>query len=121
VATPTFLRSYVRRCEPEDLASLNTVIAGAAQLPRELADAFENKFGVRPNEGYGTTELSPVVSTNIPACRIAGDVKQGNCEGSVGQPLPGLTAKIVDLDTGEDLEPDQSGMLLIKGPNVMQG
>jgi acyl-[acyl-carrier-protein]-phospholipid O-acyltransferase/long-chain-fatty-acid--[acyl-carrier-protein] ligase len=121
VATPTFLRSYLRRCEPEDLASLNTVIAGAEKLSRELADAFENKFGVRPSEGYGTTELSPVVSTNVPACRIAGPIKQGTCEGSVGQPLPGLAAKVVDLETGEDLESNKSGMLLITGPNVMQG
>lgn len=121
VATPTFLRSYLRRCEPEDFAKLDTVIAGAEKLPRELADAFENKFGVRPSEGYGTTELSPVVSVNVPVSRLANAVKQGIQEGSVGQTLPGVLAKVVDLDTGEDLEPGQSGMLLITGPNVMQG
>jgi acyl-[acyl-carrier-protein]-phospholipid O-acyltransferase/long-chain-fatty-acid--[acyl-carrier-protein] ligase len=121
VATPTFLRSYVRRCEPEDFAKLDTVIAGAEKLSRDLADAFENKFGVRPSEGYGTTELSPVVSVNMPASRMADGIEQGAREGSVGQPLPGVVAKIVDLDTGEDLEPGKPGMLLITGPNVMQG
>jgi len=121
VATPTFLRSYLRRCESEDFATLDTVIAGAEKLPRELADAFERKFGVRPSEGYGTTELAPVVSVNVPASRATGSVLQGAREGSVGQTLPGVLAKVVDLDTGEELEPGQAGMLLITGPNVMQG
>jgi acyl-[acyl-carrier-protein]-phospholipid O-acyltransferase / long-chain-fatty-acid--[acyl-carrier-protein] ligase len=39
----------------------------------------------------------------------------------VGRTIPGVSAKIVDLDTGEDLGPNRSGMLLIAGPNVMQG
>ena len=42
-------------------------------------------------------------------------------EGTVGRPLPGISAKVVHLQTGEDLGPDQSGMLMVKGPNVMQG
>jgi acyl-[acyl-carrier-protein]-phospholipid O-acyltransferase/long-chain-fatty-acid--[acyl-carrier-protein] ligase len=121
VGTPTFLRSYLRRCEPEEFATLNAVISGAEKLPPELSDAFERKFGIRPSEGYGTTELSPVVSCNIPPRRVAGPCKQGAREGTVGQPLPGLAAKVVHLDTGEDLGPNEPGMLLIKGPNVMQG
>jgi acyl-[acyl-carrier-protein]-phospholipid O-acyltransferase/long-chain-fatty-acid--[acyl-carrier-protein] ligase len=87
----------------------------------DVADAFEAKFGVRPVEGYGTTELSPVVSTNIPESRIMSEFQQGNRIGSVGQPMPGISAKIVDLETGENLGTDKSGMLLIKGPNVMTG
>jgi acyl-[acyl-carrier-protein]-phospholipid O-acyltransferase/long-chain-fatty-acid--[acyl-carrier-protein] ligase len=121
LATPTFLRSYVRRCDFNDFASLDVVITGAEKLPRDVADAFEKKFGIRPVEGYGTTELSPVVSTNIPDSRIVSDFQQGNRIGSVGQPMPGISAKIVDLETGENLRTDKSGMLLIKGPNVMKG
>ncbi len=121
VATPTFVRSYLRRCEPEDFAALDVVFTGAERLPAELSEAFERKFGVRPVEGYGTTELSPVVSGNIPPSRAAGDRYEGVKEGTVGRPLPGISAKIVDLDTGEDLGPGRSGMLLITGPNVMKG
>ncbi|MHB8900726.1 MAG: AMP-binding protein, partial [Thermoguttaceae bacterium] len=121
LSTPTFLRSYTRRCEDADFASLEVVITGAEKLPRDVADAFEAKFGMRPVEGYGTTELSPVVSTNIPASRIMSDYQQGNRIGSVGQPMPGISAKIVDPETGENLGTDKSGMLLIKGPNVMKG
>lgn len=121
VGTPTFLRSYLRRCEPEDFASLDTVIAGAEALPRELADAFERKFGVRPVEGYGATELAPVVSVNIPPHRAVDPQAPPIQEGTVGVPLVGIRAKVVDLETGESLGPGQSGMLMIAGPNVMKG
>ena len=121
LSSPTFLRTYTRRCDPEDFSSLDIVITGAEKLPIDVADAFEAKFGIRPVEGYGTTELSPVVSTNIPDSRIVSDYQQGNRIGSVGQPMPGISAKIVDLETGATLGTDKSGMLLIKGPNVMKG
>ena len=121
IATPTFLRSYLRRCAVEDFAKLEVVVTGAEKLPAELAEAFEKKFGVRPVEGYGTTELSPVVSLNTPPERALGSSQISCKEGTVGQPLPGVSAKVVDLDTGEDLGIDKSGMLLIKGHNVMKG
>jgi acyl-[acyl-carrier-protein]-phospholipid O-acyltransferase/long-chain-fatty-acid--[acyl-carrier-protein] ligase len=121
VATPTFLRSYLRRCDVGDFASMEMIITGAEKLPKELADAFEARFGVRPYEGYGTTELSPVVSTNVPPQRMTDGFQPGFKEGTVGRPLPGISAKVVHLQTGEDLGPDQSGMLMVKGPNVMQG
>ncbi len=121
LSTPTFLRSYTRRCDVADFASLEVLITGAEKLPMDVADAFEAKFGIRPVEGYGTTELAPVVSTNIPASRIASEFQQGNRIGSVGQPMPGISAKIVDPETGATLGTDKSGMLLIRGPNVMKG
>ncbi len=121
IATATFLRMYLRRCTAEDFHALDVVIAGAEKLPRELMAAFEKKFDVRPVEGYGTTELSPVVSCNLPADRTKSGRTDQLREGSVGRPLPGIAAKIVDPETGEDLGVDKSGMLLIKGPNVMQG
>lgn len=120
LATPTFLRSYMRRCEKEDFATLDIVVAGAEKLPVEMCDEFEKKFGVRPVEGYGTTELSPLVSVNVPPSRSQSgetDLK----EGSVGRPVPGVAAKTVDPDTLEDLPPGSPGILLIKGPNVMKG
>jgi acyl-[acyl-carrier-protein]-phospholipid O-acyltransferase/long-chain-fatty-acid--[acyl-carrier-protein] ligase len=121
LATPTFLRLYLLRCQKEDFASLNVVVAGAERLPSSLCDAFEEKFGVRPVEGYGATELSPLVSVNIPPSRSI-DNFQADCkEGTVGRPVPGVSAKVTHLDTGEVLGVDQPGMLWIKGPNVMKG
>lgn len=119
LATPTFLRSYLKRCEPVDFASLNVVVAGAEKLPRELTEAFDQKFHVRPVEGYGTTELSPLVSVNIPPSRA---VEPGGLrEGSVGRPVPEVSAKIVSLDDGRTLGANEPGMLMITGPNVMKG
>lgn len=121
IATPTFLRSYLRRCEPDEFAKLEVVVVGAEKMPIELAEAFEQRFGVRPIEGYGATELSPVVSANIPPKRARPDQPQGLREGTVGRPLPGVKAKVVDLDTNTELEPGRSGMLLVGGSGVMQG
>jgi len=121
VATPTFLRSYLKRCSAEDFATVNTIIAGAEKLPVELIDAFEAKFGVRPFEGYGTTELSPVVAANVPPTRSPNGSSEGLREGTVGRCIPGVAAKVVDPDTGEDLGTGRSGMLLVTGTNVMQG
>lgn len=121
LATPTFLRSFIRRIDKQDFESLDTVVTGAEKLPKDVSDAFEEKFGVRPSEGYGTTELSPVVSCNIPACRVAQAGRLVSREGSIGKTFPGISAKIVDLDTGEELGTEEPGMLLVTGPNVMQG
>jgi len=121
LATPTFLRSYLRRCEKEDFAALDVVVAGAEKLPSELSDAFEKQFGVRPVEGYGCTELSPLVSVNVPPSRAPQMDQPVAREGTVGRPVPGVAAKITNLDTGAELGAEKSGMLWIKGPNVMLG
>ncbi len=121
LATPTFLRGYLRRCQPAQFAHIDTVVTGAERLPPDLADAFEEKFGVRPVEGYGATELSPLVSLNIPPSRAVGDPAEGIRPGSVGRPIPNVMAKIVDPETGQQIHQPRPGMLWIKGPNVMQG
>ncbi len=120
-AAPMFLRTYLRRCDAEDFASLDVVAVGAEKLPRELSDAFERKFGVRPVEGYGTTEMSPMVAANIPPERAVGGSEASRKEGTVGRPVPGVRAKVVDPETGADLGPGQRGVLCVTGPNLMKG
>jgi acyl-[acyl-carrier-protein]-phospholipid O-acyltransferase/long-chain-fatty-acid--[acyl-carrier-protein] ligase len=121
VSTPTFLRSYIRRCAPEEFATLEMVVTGAEKLPADVLESFEERFGIRPSEGYGTTELSPIVSVNVPPNRAVGGNTKLERAGSVGLPIPGVRAKIVDHETGEDLPTGEAGTLLIKGPNVMMG
>lgn len=121
LSTPTFLRSYIRRCTPEEFASMELVVTGAEKLPAEVLEAFEERFGVRPMEGYGTTELSPVASVNVPPNRASGNDATLNRAGTAGKPLPEVSAKVVDHETGQDLDVGETGMLLIKGPNVMLG
>lgn len=121
VATPTFLNAYARRCAPEDFGSLRYVIAGAEKLPDRIATAFEEQFGIRPLEGYGCTECSPVVAVNTTGHRAAGFRQSGAKRGSIGMPLPGMTVNIVNPETNEPVPAGESGLLHVRGPNVMQG
>src|SRR5262249_47540006 len=98
-ATPTFLNLYRRRCAPAQFGSLRLVIAGAEKLPSSTLESFEETFGVRPLEGYGLTECSPVVAVNAPDFRAAGFFQPGTRRGSVGHPLPGVSVRIVDPAT----------------------
>jgi len=97
------------------------IVTGAEKLPDRLALAFEDQFGIRPMEGYGTTECSPVISTSVPDFRAPGFYQPGSRRGSVGQPVPGVALRIVDPDTRAPLPFGEPGMLLVKGPNVMRG
>ena len=121
ISTPTFLRSLIQRCEPEDFACVDVAVAGAEKLPASLVDAFEEKFGARPVEGYGATELAPLVSVNIPESRAHSEFQVMQREGSVGRPVPGVSARTTHPETGEALGADEVGMLWIAGPNVMNG
>ena len=120
-ATPTFLKTYLKRCEKEQMKSLDLAIVGAEKLPHSLGEAFEEKFGVYPTEGFGATELSPLAIANVPAHRCKSDTQAGTKLGTVGRAIPNVIAKVVDVDTGEDLGADTQGLLKIKGPNVMLG
>ena len=86
-----------------------------------MALAFEDTFGIRPMEGYGLTECSPVVAVNTFDWREPGFFQPGSRRGYVGQPLPGVSVRIVSSETNEPLGPDTPGLVLVKGPNVMQG
>jgi len=124
VTTPTFLRGYLKRAEPKQFATIKLLVTGAEKLPKDLAEAFEEKFGQHVLQGYGLTEASPVVSTNLPdpAPNRPGDTIQPSSRpGSVGKLLPGQAAQIRDPETGELLPPSQLGMLWLKGPNIFEG
>ena len=121
LATPTFLQGYVRRCNPEDFGSLRYVMVGAEKLSDRLSAAFEDRFGIRPMEGYGCTECSPIVTVNVRDFRAPGFYQVGQKRGRIGHPLPGISVRIVDPDTGAPLPVGSAGLLLIKGPNIMQG
>ena len=121
IATPTFLQAYMRRCSPESFGSLQYVLVGAEKLPERVALAFEDMFGIRPLEGYGCTECSPVVTVNGRDYRAPGFHQTGSRRGRIGHPLPGVSVRVVDIESGLPVAPGTSGMLLVKGPNVMKG
>jgi acyl-[acyl-carrier-protein]-phospholipid O-acyltransferase/long-chain-fatty-acid--[acyl-carrier-protein] ligase len=121
LATPTFLRFCLRRCEPGDFSTLRILMCGAEKLAPSLAKEFKEKFGVLPLEGYGCTELSPAAVVNVPDQEMDGFRQVGTKPGTIGQPIPGVAARIIDPDTCEPLGPGKEGLLLIYGANVMVG
>jgi acyl-[acyl-carrier-protein]-phospholipid O-acyltransferase/long-chain-fatty-acid--[acyl-carrier-protein] ligase len=122
-ATPTYVRTYLQRCDAKQFATLVHLIVGAEKLKPELAREIHEKLGIEPMEGYGCTELSPVVSVNTTHAMTLTDgrVVHGNRAGTVGLPLPGTTLKIVDPTTGAELPAGTEGMILVAGPQVMVG
>ena len=121
LATPTFLETYIRRCQPEEFGSLQYVMAGAEKLSERTSTAFEDRFGVRPLEGYGCTECSPAVAVNTRDFRAAEFRQVGAKRQSIGHPLPGISVRIVNPETMEPIAVGEPGLLLVRGPNVMQG
>ena len=121
MATPTFLRTYLRRTPAEDFSTLEAVFGSAEKLPRDVSDAFEKKFGVRPSEAYGATEMSPLIAANIPPARHVPGSPADAREGTVGRPIPGCRARITSRDGMHELPLGEEGMLWVSGPNVMQG
>ncbi|MGE3344984.1 MAG: AMP-binding protein [Vicinamibacterales bacterium] len=121
ISTPTFAQSYLRRCSREQFAHLRYAIVGAEKLRAPLASAFSEAFGISLLEGYGCTEMSPVVAANVPDVPHDPRTQIGTKGGSVGHPIPGVAARIVDPETGDGPLIDQEGLLLVKGPNLMTG
>ncbi|MDX2175757.1 MAG: MFS transporter [Candidatus Sumerlaeia bacterium] len=121
IATPTFLQAYTRRVEPAQFGSLKFVLTGAEKLRKPLADEFLARFGIRPIEGYGATETSPVTSLSTVNIRQPGIFQVGNREGWIGHPLPGVAVRVVDPATMQPLPVGEPGMIIVRGPNIMAG
>jgi acyl-[acyl-carrier-protein]-phospholipid O-acyltransferase/long-chain-fatty-acid--[acyl-carrier-protein] ligase len=124
LATPTFLRGYLRKAEPDKLRSLRLVITGAEKLPLDLAKNFEERFNQRVFEGYGLTETSPVVSVNLPEpqpTKPGEQVQPSSRLGSVGKMAPGIAAEIREPETDHKLSLHETGMLWLRGVNIFEG
>jgi acyl-[acyl-carrier-protein]-phospholipid O-acyltransferase / long-chain-fatty-acid--[acyl-carrier-protein] ligase len=105
--TNTFLNGYARKAHPYDFRSLRYLFAGAEKLQDATVNQWARKFGVRPLEGYGVTECSPVLSVN-PGI----DPRVG----SAGRLVPGIEYRLEPVDGIAE-----GGRLLVRGPNVMRG
>jgi acyl-[acyl-carrier-protein]-phospholipid O-acyltransferase/long-chain-fatty-acid--[acyl-carrier-protein] ligase len=123
IGTPSFLRFYLKSCEPRQFATVTHLIVGAEKLKPEFAREIQQVLGIEPLEGYGCTELSPVVAVNVPReVRLRnGRTVHGNRMGTVGLPVPGTSIKTIDPQGGEDLPPGSEGVVCVKGPQVMVG
>ena len=112
VGTPSFLWGYLRKSEPGDFESVRLVVSGADKCPDALRKEFLEKCGVTLLEGYGTTETSPVISTNTP---------ENDRPGSVGKILPDVMVRLENYETGRECCAGEIGRILVKGDLVMKG
>jgi acyl-[acyl-carrier-protein]-phospholipid O-acyltransferase / long-chain-fatty-acid--[acyl-carrier-protein] ligase len=123
--TSTFLGLYARnpKISPLMFETVRLVISGAEKLNESVRKSFREKFGITIYEGFGTTETTPVASTNVPDALSTDDwvVQVGNKEGTVGLPLPGSAFKIVDPETMAELPATEAGLILVSGPQLMKG
>ncbi|MDP6359898.1 MAG: AMP-binding protein [Planctomycetota bacterium] len=112
-AIPSMYRFFVRMMEnrAEGFSSLRFCVSGGEPLEDSLADSFEELIGLPLLNGYGLTETSPVAAINRPE-----DPRRG----SIGPPIPGQEAKVVD-HAGATLAPGSEGELWLRGPNIMKG
>jgi len=108
--------TYLRKCTCEQLSSIRYLLVGAEKLQPSLTLAFEERFGVTPLEGYGCTEMGPVVSVNA-----GSHESRAYQAGSVGRPLPNVSVRVVDPDSFDPLPVGQVGLLLVRGPSRMIG
>ena len=92
-------------------SKIKHVISGGGALPTYIDNFFEI-VGVEILQGYGLTETSPVTNARRP---------WRNLRGSSGQPIPGTEVKIVNPETHQPLPAGERGLVLLKGPQIMQG
>ncbi|MFQ5603979.1 MAG: AMP-binding protein [bacterium] len=112
VGTPTFFWGYLFKSKPGDFESIRLAVCGADKCPDALREGFLKKHKVTLLEGYGTTETSPVISTNVP---------EFNKPGSVGKVLPNVKVRIENYESGKECKPGEVGKILVKGDLVMKG
>jgi len=119
-ATPTFLQKYMMKAQSDDFKTLRLCVTGAEKLRTELAERYRNLTGRDIVEGYGCTELSPIVTINLNNSIFTLGTKSDH-PGSIGCPLPGIHARIVDVNTGVELPPGADGRLQVRAGTVMKG
>ncbi|VVM07242.1 partial acyl-[acyl-carrier-protein]-phospholipid O-acyltransferase / long-chain-fatty-acid--[acyl-carrier-protein] ligase, partial [Methylacidimicrobium cyclopophantes] len=124
ITAPTFLRTLLRKAEPNQLQSLRLVIVGSEKLPQALSAEFEAKFGAPVCEGYGLTEASPVISTNLMDLRYPAGTppySARNRPGTVGRIAPGISVRVRHTESGADLPLSERGILCFRGANIFGG
>jgi acyl-[acyl-carrier-protein]-phospholipid O-acyltransferase/long-chain-fatty-acid--[acyl-carrier-protein] ligase len=121
VATPRSYREWLANVSPEAFAGVDLFVCGGEPLDHALAEAWKERFGTELCEGYGCTELSGVVSVNLPGIESRDARQNASKPGTVGRAIPGVAVRVVDPVTFAVLPPEQEGLLLARGPGRMLG
>ncbi len=117
-AVPTLYGAIARhrhvRSGRYDVSSISYCISGAAPLPPDIHSEFTEVTGAQLVEGYGLSEASPVTHCN--------PLDGSGVVGTIGIPLPGTDARLVDEETESlPVAPGERGILCVAGPQVMSG
>ena len=117
--TPSYLSEYLKKADPEKFSFLKYILVADGFLNNKIIDEFDHRFGLRPSLGYGLAECSFFIANQVPNVRIKGLFQAGSKSGSFGQPIPGVSIKIVDPETLAEIPNGKIGSLMVKGPSVM--
>ncbi|MGH9250330.1 MAG: long-chain fatty acid--CoA ligase [Acidimicrobiales bacterium] len=123
---PTIWMGVLPELKGRDVSSLRAIPCGGSAVPRSLSEAYREQVGLPIMQAWGMTETSPVASSgHIKSTLDAALDDDGRAElrTTVGQPLFGLEARIVDLGTSQEQSWDgeSSGELQVRGPWVIAG
>jgi malonyl-CoA/methylmalonyl-CoA synthetase len=114
MGVPTFYTRLLQspRLNKDTTSHMRLFISGSAPLLAETHREWSARTGHAVLERYGMTETNMNTSNPYDGARVPG---------AVGPPLPGVAARVVDPETGENLPRDAIGMIEVKGPNVFKG
>ncbi len=124
LGAPTFIRPILKKAQPGELRSLDLVVTGAEKLPDDLYAAFLESFHIEIHQGYGLTETTPATNINQPHPPVVmstNEPQTGKRAGAVGRMMPGMTARVVDPETGREVGLNETGVVLFRGANVFEG
>ncbi|MGB7159385.1 MAG: AMP-binding protein [Tepidisphaeraceae bacterium] len=102
---------HLKNASADDFKQTYAVISGGEPLSESIREKFRERFGIPLLEGYGLTETCGPITINVPQAQRAG---------SVGRPVPGAEARIVD-EEAKPVAIGQTGEVWLKGPMVMKG
>ena len=112
VPTMYFALLHAPEVDAAGLSSLQFCVSGGAPLPVEVKRAFEGRFNVHIQEGYGLTETSPLATIQAPS--------ETAKAGTIGKPIDGTELRIFD-DDGMEVPQGERGEIVIRGHNTMKG
>jgi acyl-[acyl-carrier-protein]-phospholipid O-acyltransferase / long-chain-fatty-acid--[acyl-carrier-protein] ligase len=121
VGTPSMYEAWLAHLARSDVERVRLAICGGEHLPSSLAAAWKDELGVALLEGYGATELGPVVCANFPDVERGGLLQHNQQPGTVGRPLPGVAVRVARGASEDPADPDELGRILVRGPGRMLG
>jgi acyl-[acyl-carrier-protein]-phospholipid O-acyltransferase/long-chain-fatty-acid--[acyl-carrier-protein] ligase len=115
----THLSHYIKRCSPGRFGSLRNLYVRYESDNENKSDLFENQFGFRPLSFYDSNENTALIACNVPDHRSTGFYQAGSRRDTVGQVLPHVAVKIVDVN-GKEQHMGQKGTLLLQSPSLVK-